>query len=158
MLRVATEADADALGDVMHDAVRRGPSRYTEAQRAAWMPAPRRGPDWTARLARQHVVLDAAPDGGPDGIRGFMSLEDGAYIDFAYIRPAYQGTGLFRALFAAIHAEAERRGGRVLRTHASLMAEPAFAAVGFAVVTRETVELGGEAFARAEMTMRLRSA
>ena len=151
MIRVATRDDADALGEVMHDAVRHGASRYTEAQRIAWMPRPRRGAEWTARLDGQHVVLDE----GADDVRGFMSLEDGAYIDFAYIRPAHQGTGLFRRLFAAIRAEAERGGAGVLRTHASLTAEPAFAAMGFEVVRRETVALGGERLERAEMAMAL---
>ena len=152
MLRVAGRGDADALGAVMHDAVRLGPSRYTQAQRAAWSPAPRSGAAWTERLAAQHVVLDE----GRDGVRGFMSLADGGYIDFAYIRPGHRGTGLFRRLFSAVRAEAERRGARVLRTHASLMAEPAFAAMGFHVLRRETVAVDDERLARAEMAMRLR--
>ena len=153
MLRVAGPDDAAALGRLMHEAIRSGPSPYTEAQRAAWSPAPRDGPEWQARLAAQHVLIaDAA-----SGPVGFMSLEDGRYIDFAYILPAARGTGLFRRLFGPIRAEAVRSGAARLSTHASLMAEPAFAAMGFAVVQRETVEIAGETLARAEMAMSLRA-
>jgi len=42
-LRWATEADFDALADVMLAAGREGDSPYTEAQRQAWVPEPRRG-------------------------------------------------------------------------------------------------------------------
>ena len=38
-----------------------------------------------------------------------------------------------------------------LWTHASLMAEPAFAAVGFAVVQRQLVPIGDESLERAMM-------
>ena len=38
-----TEADFDALADVMFAAVREVESPYTEAQRQAWVPKPRRG-------------------------------------------------------------------------------------------------------------------
>jgi putative acetyltransferase len=38
-----------------------------------------------------------------------------------------------------------------LWVHASLMAEPAFAAVGFSVKRPEEVEIGGERFQRFEM-------
>jgi putative acetyltransferase len=37
-LRWATEADVDALADVMFAAIREGESPYTEAQRQAWVP------------------------------------------------------------------------------------------------------------------------
>ncbi len=43
----------------------------------------------------------------------------------------------------------------MLWTHASLMAEPAFAKIGFAIRRREQVEIGAETFDRAEMEMRL---
>ena len=42
-LRWATEADFDALADLMFAAVGKGESPYKEAQRQAWVPEPRRG-------------------------------------------------------------------------------------------------------------------
>lgn len=147
----ATPTDYSALADVMFDAVRNGPSLYTEAQRAAWVPERRQGPEWEARLARQ--VIAAAHDS--ERITGFMSVEPGGYIDFAYIRPAAQGTGLFRRLFGRIEEYAKAHGEARLWTHASLMAQPAFAAVGFVVVEHQVVEIGGESFERAKMEMTL---
>jgi putative acetyltransferase len=79
----ATPADHAELADVIFDAIRKGPSLYTEAQRAAWVPERRSGAEWDARLAAKDIVL--ARDG--DRIVGLMSIERGGYIDFAYTRP-----------------------------------------------------------------------
>ncbi len=135
----------------MFDAVRNGESRYTEAQRAAWVPAPRSGPDWTARLEGQEIIV-AEQDGS--GL-GFVSLADGGYVDFAYIRPGARRSGLFRQLLERIVERARARGEPMLWTHASLMAEPAFGRLGFTVRRRERVTLGGQVFDRCEMEMRL---
>lgn len=143
----ATKADHDELSDVMFDAVRNGPSRYTEAQREKWVPQRRSGADWEARLDRQVVAV--ARD--RLGIAGYMSLDAGGYIDFAYIRPRAQGSGLFRLLFERIEAYSRDRGDERLWVHASLMAEPAFAAMGFEVVERQIVDIAGQSFDRAEM-------
>jgi putative acetyltransferase len=146
-IRWACRDDFDVLGEVMFDAVRTGESPYGEAQRAAWVPAPRSGAEWNARLAGQDVIL------GDAGTRilGFMSLADGGYIDFAFIRPSARRTGLFRTLFDSIAERARSRAVERLWVHASLMAEPAFAAMGFRVTCRETVRMGGECLDRCEM-------
>lgn len=60
-------------------------------------------------------------------------------------------TGLFRRLFAMIEDKARSQNEPRLWTHASLMAQPAFAAVGFALVERQLVEMGGESLERAVM-------
>lgn len=146
-LRWARESDHELLGRVMFDAVRNGRSRYTDAQRAAWTPAPRRGPDWDRRLRSQDIIVAEA---GED-ILGFMSLAPGGYVDFAFIRPRAQGSGLFRLLYERIAERAAERGEARLWVHASLMAEPAFRALGFDVVRRETVVIGDQPFDRAEM-------
>lgn len=150
ILRWARPSDYNALGEIMFDAVRNGPSLYNEAQRRAWVVTPRSGAEWNARLGRQHVVV-ADEDGE---LQGFMSLVPDGYIDFAYIRPNHQRTGMFRRLFEAIEKKAGDIGVSRLWTHASLMAHPAFGAMGFEVVRLETVELGGEEFQRYEMEKR----
>ena len=147
----ATPADYPALADIMFDAVRNGPSRYAEAQRAAWVPVRRGGPAWAARLEGQ--VIAVARD--ESRATGFMSLAPEGYIDFAYIRPDAQGSGLFRRLFAMIEELALSQNEPRLWTHASLMAQPAFAAVGFAVVEHEVVEIRNQSFERAMMEKRL---
>eukprot|EP01036_Dinobryon_divergens_P036879 gene36879-48104_t len=78
-----TPTDAAELADVMFDAVRNGPSKYTDAQRAAWVPERKRGVEWELRLAAKDIIIGR--DGGR--IVGFMSIEGGGYIDFAFIRP-----------------------------------------------------------------------
>lgn len=143
----ATPTDHAELADVIFDAVRNGPSLYTEAQRAAWAPARRGGPEWDARLSGKDIVL--ARDG--DRIIGFMSIEGGGYIDFAYIRPQAQGTGLFRRLFNRVEAHARAAQELRLWVHASLMAQPAFAAVGFSITEHQVVPIGNQDLKRAYM-------
>ena len=135
----------------MFEAVRCGQSQYNERQRAAWAPSPRSGAQWNDRLRVQDVIL-AEEDGE---ILGFMSLSADAYIDFAYIRPKAQQSGLFRQMFEPIERRAEANGFSRLWVHASLTAEPAFSAMGFSIRQAETVELGGEHFQRFEMEKRL---
>jgi putative acetyltransferase len=146
-LNWATPTDYDDLADIIFDAVRNGPSLYTDAQRAAWVPERRGGPEWAARLEGQVIAI--ARD--KTRIVGFMSLAPEGYIDFAFIRPEAQGSGLFRRLFAMIEELAIARNEPRLWTHASLMAEGAFAAVGFAVLERQIVAMGDESLARAMM-------
>lgn len=145
--RWARQDDNALLGEIMFDAVRRGPSAYTEAQRAAWVPSPRKGPAWDERLAAQDVII--AEQLGE--AVGFMSLVDGGYVDFAYVRPAARGQGFLRLMLQRLEDRARERGTSRLWSHVSLNAEPAFAALGFAVRKREVVSIGSERFARCEM-------
>ncbi len=145
--RWASAADYELLADIMFDAVRNGESRYSEQQRAAWVPRRRSGPEWLARLEGQEVLV-AERDGREVG---FASLAAGGYVDFAYIRPEAQHTGLFRQMLSRIIAKAVERGEPLLWTHASLMAEPAFRTLGFTVRKREEVMIGQERFERFEM-------
>ncbi|QZD89282.1 GNAT family N-acetyltransferase [Qipengyuania aurantiaca] len=144
----ASDKHHDILADIMYDAVRHGPTRYTEEQREAWVPERRSGASWDKRLARQDIVMARVPDGPT---LGFMSLDAGGYIDFAYIRPHAQGRGLFRNLYEAIEAKARAKGERRLWVHASLMAQPAFASMGFSVTEEQVVYIGDQSFERAEM-------
>ncbi|MEM7327141.1 MAG: GNAT family N-acetyltransferase [Pseudomonadota bacterium] len=149
--RPAHAADYDLLGEVIFDAVHNGPSQYSAAQSRAWAPAPKRGPDWHKRLSQQHVIV--AEQAGD--VLGFMSIAPGGYIDFAYIRPGAQGRGLFRRLFTAILDVAHAQGETALSTHASLMAQPAFAAMGFSIDHHETVAVDGQSLPRAQMSKKL---
>ena len=152
-IRWASASDTDLLADIMFDAVRNGESRYTEQQRAAWVPVRRSGPEWVARLQSQDIVV-AEQDGRAIG---FVSLAEGGYVDFAYIRPEAQHTGLFRQLLSRIVERAIEKREPLLWTHASLMAEPAFAKLGFTIRKRERVHIGDQAFNRCEMEKTLSS-
>lgn len=146
-LRSAAPSDYDDLADIVFDAVRNGASKYTQAQRVAWVKERRGGEEWAARLAGQLIVI--AHDGGR--AVGFMSLASQGYIDFAFIRPEAQGTRLFRRLFDIIEDRALLQNEPRLWTHASLMAQPAFAAVGFTVIEHQVVQIGDQHFDRAMM-------
>ena len=149
--RWALRRDYVTLGIVMFDAVRHGASPYSARQRRAWVPHPRKGPEWSARLAAQHIRLSVHGE----NIVGFMSLLPPGYIDFAYIRPQYRGLKIFRSLYADIENCAVSLGATCLETHASIMAQSAFAAVGFGVQLEETVSMRGCTFKRYGMVKTL---
>ena len=146
-MRWATAADYNALGEVMYYAVRSGHSEYSDQQRQAWVPKARSGVEWNERLGQQDIVI-AEQEGK---IIGFMSLAPKSYIDFAYIRPSAQGSGLFRRLYCEIEKLALANGEARLWVHASLMAQPAFSAMGFVITKEESVQLGDEMFDRFEV-------
>ncbi|XZE35705.1 GNAT family N-acetyltransferase [Pirellulaceae bacterium SH501] len=150
-IRRAGADDYGSIADVMFDAVRHGRSNYSEEQRKAWGPHLRTGPDWIARLNSQSIFV--AELSGQ--ISGFMSLADNGYIDFAFIRPSAQGTGMFRRLYQAIEDLAIQTGETRLWVHASLMAQPAFTAVGFRTTEKETVEINGQLLQRFAMEKQL---
>lgn len=149
--RWATQSDYNDLGDIMHDAVRNGDSRYNEAQRQAWVPEPRRGSEWDQRLSEQSIAVAVSEQ----MVVGMMSLSPNGYLDLAFIRPAYQGSGIFRRLFAMLLEFADEQCISEISVHASLMAQPAFSAMGFDIVKKETVALGDQDFDRFEMQMML---
>jgi len=142
--RIAADQDYVELGEVMFDAVRNGRGHYSESQRQAWVPAPRRGPDWSARLNAQDIIV--AEENRK--ILGFVSLAPESYIDFAYVRPPAQGRGLFRALYERVEKLAASRGETRLWAHSSLDAVAAFKAVGFEAIERESVSIGTESLER----------
>ena len=152
MLRWADpDQDAAALSQVFFDAVRDGPSPYTQAQRMAWMPQAPAPEVFADRLRAQHVVLAEAKG----TVVGFMTLAEDGYLDLAYILPSHRGSGLFGMLYRKLEAAARELGIARLHTHASLMAQPAFRKVGFLTIQNETVERAGEHLQRAEMEKHL---
>ncbi|MGC3940043.1 GNAT family N-acetyltransferase [Roseobacter sp. EG26] len=151
MLRWAKPSDAAELAQVFFAAVREGPSLYSEAQRAAWLPEPPAGQAWRDQLSAMNVAV--VERGGRPG--GFMSVQDGGYINLAFVHPDHQGSGIFRQLYARVEEWARDHGEPILWTHASLMAEPAFQAMGFLVIHHETVVRDGQKLTRAKMEKRL---
>lgn len=121
-------------------------SDYAKAQRMAWCAAPPKGKGWAVKLATQDVRVAEAL-GAPVG---FMTREQ-TYVDLAFVLPEWQGRGVFSNLYDRIEADARAAGVPRLWVHASLMAQPAFAAKGFRVVRYESVERNGETLDRAEM-------
>lgn len=150
-IRTALPEDFDELGEVMFDAVHAPGSRYSKAQREAWVPVPRRGDIWRQRLNGQAVFL--AEDAGR--VVGFVSLMTDGYIDFAYVKPAHQGCGVFRRLYGRLESHAVSVNVRRLWVHVSLNAEAAFRAVGFSVKCKEKVKIETQWLERFEMEKQL---
>ncbi|MAP94437.1 MAG: hypothetical protein CMK07_05745 [Ponticaulis sp.] len=143
--RLANASDFDELGQLVFTCVRTGPSTYSDEQRAAWMPAPRSGPEWAERLSTQWITLAESNS----QIVGFMSfVPETGYLDFAYILPHARGQGLFASLYAALEKQALKIGVEKLWVHASLMAHPAFEAHGFEVISPEEVRIGEQTLKR----------
>lgn len=151
LIRTATVSDYVAIADVMYDAVRNGPSAYTEEQRCVWLPQLPQGEDWCKRLDAQLVIVAL----NAEEALGFMSLADGGYIDLAFVRPSGQRRGLFRRLFQEIERRAIARGFKRLTVHASLNAVHAFRTVGFVARHKEVVKLGSQQLERFEMDKRI---
>lgn len=148
--RAADGSDDPALGQLMFDAIHNGPSLYSKAERAAWLSTPNSGPDWSRRLAQLDVFV-ARHD---QRIVGMLCRKE-EYIDLAFVAPQMQGKGVLRALFSVLQDHAKAQGAARLWTHASLMAQPAFLAMGFCVIRHETIAQRGENLRRAEMEKRL---
>lgn len=150
--RQADEDDFDALGQLMFDSVHADPSPYTVAQRTAWVSEPKSGAYWRERLLHQIVWLSETNG----QIEGFMTLiQDTGYIDLAFIRSEARGRGLFRELALRIEDAAREAGRNRVWTHASLMAEPAFARMGFSMIEREEITMLDQVLVRFLMEKRL---
>ncbi|MGN6133670.1 MAG: GNAT family N-acetyltransferase [Aureliella sp.] len=126
----------------MFAAVRSGPTAYTQEQCQAWVPELRCRAEWSARLAKQFVLLAERQHESV----GFKSLEADGYIDLAFILPSFQKTGLFRRLYDGIEEQARKLGEDRLWLHASLMAQPASSAVGFEIVESRLSRFVGSNF------------
>ena len=150
-IRRAVEADYDALGQVMFRAIHEGDGPYTAAQRLAWMAAPLQGAEWSARLSAETCFVGTIDN----SLCGFMTLTQTGYVDLAFILPEHRGKRLFARLLDKVEDAARQNGIDRLFTHASLMAQPAFARCGFVVDDHETVDRNGEALPRAAMSKSL---
>lgn len=122
-------------------------SRYTAEQTAAWLGGPRDLKQWATGRQSMHTFV-AEIDGV---VAGFTDLSDAGYVDRLFVDPDFGRRGVGAALLEHVVDEADQRGIRSLSTHASLVAEPVFAAAGFTVSYRETVEKDGQRLDRAFM-------
>lgn len=136
-------SDVPALAWVMFRAIQDGATQYSVAERWAWAKAPPPARPLARKLAAQKVWV-ARSFHGP---QGFVTLRRDGYVDLAFILRSAQGRGLFRRLMT----EVTKAHSGPLTTHASLHAEPAFAAMGFEVVHRERVHRHGQRLRRCYM-------
>lgn len=133
IVRAYRAEDAAALGRLFFDSVHRGTAAaYTEAQRAAWAPAPPDDAEWAERLAGAASFV-AQSDGAPIGFMTLVKGEDGSgLVDLAFVHPDHIGAGVASVLYQALEEKARACGLNTLWTDASDVARPFFAAKGFA--------------------------
>lgn len=150
-IRHGSAEDFDELARIMYEAVRNGPSRYSESQKMAWVPEIRSGEAWANRLAGQIIFV---ADCGST-LAGFMTLAPEGYVDFAYVLPSFQGNGIFKLMYHELEDYARSIEQLHLWVHASLMAEPAFRSVDFRATKKEQVSIGDQLLDRFEMEKHL---
>jgi GNAT superfamily N-acetyltransferase len=102
-----------------------------------------KAPD-TARFAKRLNAMQVWVARDLSGPVGFVGMRRDGYVDLAFLLAHGQGRGIFRALM-------ERLGPEACATHASLHAQPAFAALGFRVAHHEYVRRQGQRLRRAYM-------
>lgn len=134
-IRAYEPADAPALAQLRFRSVRLlAAGVYSDAQIAAWQPAPERAEDVRARHedGRRSYVAVA----GDGSLMGVTDLEADGHVDTLYIDPGFARRGVARALLAHVEAVARRDGLSQLFTEASEVARPVFEASGWEVVKK----------------------
>ena len=143
--------DAYTCRRLMHDAIRIGATRYTEAQRAAWSPSATPDDGWRGRLA-DHATLIA--DDVSDEVGrpvGFGTMRDDGHLDLLFVAPGRMGTGVASAIHdALLETVAPLRPVR-LTARASLHARPFLAARGWRLLGNADQDRGGERLPTFEM-------
>ncbi|RMA43206.1 GNAT family N-acetyltransferase [Rhodophyticola porphyridii] len=134
-IRDMLPGEADALGEIYHDAVRNGAiALYSAEQVAAWSPAPPTDAGWATRLADADTIV-AERDGAPVG---FMTRR-GGYIDLAFVAAAAMGQGVGDALYLVAETRARADGHGCMTTEASALARRLFERHGWRVKEREEI-------------------
>ncbi len=140
--------DLQAIVELLRASVRRIARRdYSEEQVRAWAPDE---VDWEAR-ARRHASRPTwvAEIGGR--VAGFADLEPDGHLDFLYVHPEHQRTGVARALLQTVEAAARDLRLSRLFAEVSITARPFFEAMGFRLVAEQTVRVRGEALTNFRM-------
>lgn len=153
-LRRYRDADARACWDLFHRAIRIGAAdHYSQAERDAWSPAPRR-----LTRARRAWLSEAVTWVACDGetLAGFMLLERDGHLDLAFVDPDHTRRGIASALLARIEEVATTLGLTRLHTEASRVARPFFLSRGWTLIGPETVRRNGVALQRFRMTRDLK--
>lgn len=128
--------DCPALAALFYQTVHTVNARdYIPAQLNAWADGQADLSAWD-RSFREHITLVAEEDGV---ILGFGDLALPGYLDRLYVRFDQQGRGVATALCDALEAHALA----AVTTHASITAQPFFAARGYRVIRAQQVERRG---------------
>ncbi len=118
---------------------------YNEDQIDAWISDTKNNENkqrWINILTKQFVLVAQIKN----DIIGFITLENGNYIDLLYVHKNHQRKGIANSLYANIENEARQMNQLFLTSDVSKTARPFFEKVGFElikeqIVVRKNVEL-----------------
>lgn len=151
-IRLFAPADAAPASRLIFDAVHAGAAAaYTEAQRAAWAPAPHPASALAARLEPQFALV--AED--ERGLSGLFALTHEGLLDLAFVRPDRMGDGLAGRLHDAILTQAIDFGLSALRVEASHLARRFLERRGWRLEATQSVQQNGVALENHRMTLPL---
>jgi putative acetyltransferase len=152
VIRTYEAADAASLTRLFQASVRHIASRdYTTAQLQAWAPdVMDEGKFGRRRESKATWVAEVE-----GRIAGFSDLEPDGHIDSLYVHPDFHRRGVARALLRHVEETARAMDLHRLYTEASIIARPAFEAVGFRVIVPQTITMRGEAMTIYRMEKRL---
>jgi len=151
-VRAYTAPDARALHDVFSRAVLDGAARaYTLPERRAWRGPARMPRDWPARLGGQVTFVGT----WQGALAGFMTRGHDGHLDFAYVAPEAQGTGLATAIHDRLVEDAAARDVSILTTEASLAACRFFRRQGWREIGENRVVRRGVVLRNVRMEKRL---
>jgi putative acetyltransferase len=139
-LRPYAATDASALTSLFRASVREVAARdYSPTQVLAWAPDAIDEKRFGQKCETKDTWI-AEVDGR---IAGFSDLEPDGHVDMLYVHPDFQRRGVARALLQ--HIEKLARNDRMPRlyTEASITARPVFEAMGFYIVSPQTVTIRG---------------
>jgi putative acetyltransferase len=123
-------------------------ARYYEARQIdAWAPAEPDVVSWKERLSGGGVLLADVKG----RVAGFARVESNGLIDLLYVHPAHERRGIGAALLDAACSWATGQGATQLEANVSFAAKPLFAAAGFRVERKQSVEYKGVAFRNLRM-------
>lgn len=151
MIRVSGPEDAGVTWEIYRDAIRNGTSGdYSTSEAAAWAGPPERPEWWDSRLADARSWLHEGKT-GPDG---FISLAPPAHLDFFFLRPTAQGSGIAPALYDVFASEAKEANRGHMTAFASRSLRPFLMRRGWVVTERQTAERNGVLLERFAMEFR----
>ena len=111
---------------------------YNEDQIDAWISETKNNENrqrWIDILTKQFVLVAQIRN----EIVGFITLDNGNYIDLLYVHKSHQRKGIADILYKKIENEARRLIQPFLNSNVSKTARPFFEKVGFEVIKTQTV-------------------
>lgn len=112
---------------------------YSTEQVEAWAPDNFDSEVWKKKICALNPFV-AEIDGE---IVGYTDLQPDGLIDHFFCHHQHQGKGVGRALMNALFEEGDKQGISRYYSHVSITAKPFFEAMGFKVITAQTIEVRG---------------